>query len=440
MASQGWLTRERILVFLLLTVPRCTCNGCGPSNESCGPDFSGGGDCESANTCPSPVPGTHTISNTASGFWGGGACTLTCEQGWSDCDGLSSNGCETAGSCPAYHIDASPVPSPTLVATLTGAPRGLAVCGADVYYFDDDRLERAHDASVLVVLTSDGVPAGGIACDASNVYWSTLSAMDGGSPTGSVWALTLGETVQALATGVDPGRGIDVQGGRVYWLARSGFGDHGPMLAYSTLDGGSLPLMPGMESAAYKAFALSYDGQYSVAGGAVWFAGLDAGPVALDVDASSVSALLAGAGGVFAVSHGPPPVDAGDDASTDASDASDAGDTSDPDDAGDAADAGDASDATDAAPPLPPDFIWALRGASPTAGPFGRIVATTASVSAIVATDDTIYVVDLPTGTMQTVWSSALHVVDVATDGTFAYWTTLGEGTVAGGVWKMALP
>ena len=439
MAYRGWLTRERFLIFVLLTVPRCTCNGCAQSNDSgCGSGYSGGGgDCDStsSNTCPAPVPGTHTISNDSSGWFGGGTCTLTCEPGWSDCDGLSSNGCETAGPCPTLK-DASPLPTPTLVATLTGAPHGLAACG-DLYFFDDDMLEVVHGGVASTVLQSNGVPSGGIACDSTTVYWPTLAtATATGTLSGYVWALPFGKTAaQPFAGEVDPGRGIEVQAGRVYWIARSGFGDAGSMLAYTTLDGGSLALMPATESPAYKAFALSYDGQYSLSGGAIWFAGLDAGPTILDADASAASALLAGAGGTFAVVHGQPStplVDASADANDDAS--ADAGD----DASGDGAtDAGADADAT---PLAIPDYLWSLNGTSPKAGPLGRIVATTASGSAVVASDDTVYVVDLPTGTVQVVWSPALHIVDVATDGTYAYWTTLGEGTVAGGVWKMKLP
>ncbi|HEY1953986.1 MAG TPA: hypothetical protein VGH28_00190 [Polyangiaceae bacterium] len=438
-------------VLLLFLVPRCSCNGCN-QDYGCNFDFGGGGGCGDFgdSNCPDVVPaGTHTIA-TQSGF---GTCKLECESGWSDCDDNATNGCETAGACPKP-LEAGP-PQPKVLTVLDAEPRGLAACGSFVYYFDGDALDviDAVSDAVSPVLTSDGTPSGGLACDSNNVYWATRDEADGAVPNGTVWALGLGDLVPtAVAEGVDPGRGIDTRAGdRVYWLARSGFGDAGSMLAYSTFDAGSFAVMPAAETSAYKAFAMGSDGDYALANGTLWFAALgpDAGgPVVIPIDASAGSALVAADNATYAIVHGDYvfPSDAGDDAS-DASDAADDADADDAtgDDASDAAapdadDAGPEADASDASAP-PVDTILRV-GPTPAKLLSGlHVVVAAAGGSGIVAaTDDTVYFISLPNAFVSTLGTSMLHVTDVALDGGYAYWTTAGEGTVAGAVWKAAHP
>jgi hypothetical protein len=235
------------------------------------------------------------------------------------------------------------------------------------------------------------------------------------------------------------------------------------MLVASMPDAASVALIPAVESEAYKAFALSYDGDYALARGSVWFnplGGDGSDASTLSFDASAASALFAAAGGTYAVVHGAVALtmdasadattDAGTDADATVNDASDAtvDDASDgsTEDASDAtsADAGDASfdgaiDATvDAGVPTT-DSIVGLN-ASLVVGGFARIVATAGNGSAIVATDDAVYYVDLPTGGVTVLASPVLHVVDVAMDSGYAYWTTRGEGTTPGALWRIALP
>jgi hypothetical protein len=137
------------------------------------------------------------------------------------------------------------------------------------------------------------------------------------------------------------------------------------------------------------------------------------------------------------------PADAGD-----ASDASDAADDADADDAtgDDASDAaapdadGLDADASDASTP-PVDTILRV-GPTPAKLLSGlHVVVAAAGGSGIVAaTDDTVYFISLPNAFVSTLGTSMLHVTDVALDGSYAYWTTAGEGTVAGAVWKAAHP
>jgi hypothetical protein len=365
--------------------------------------------------------GTHTIS-AVDGF---GTCTLVCQTGWLDCDKNTINGCETPGATCPYDAGFA---LPELVHTLVGTPRGLAVCGGDV-------------------------------------YWSTLSDpnADAAGVNGVVWAMSrVTNMPSALATSLDPGRGIDSRGDRVYWLARSGLGDAG-MLAYVTGDGGVVAEMTASETDAYKVFALAEDGDYSLANGSIWFAPLasDAGaPFTLPHDAGTASSLLAVGGSPFAIVHGafgfydagtdaPDDADTDADASTDDADASttDDADATDADDAGDAdlADADDGEASSDAGadvqPPPPTDSIVALGApAHVVTSGFGKIVTSTAGTYALVATDDTVYVVNVATNKSAVVATNALHIVDVAIDATYAYWTTVGQGTAPGAVWRVKLP
>ncbi len=438
MAERGTAHLKRwVLLVALIVIPRCSCNGCwGGDTGGCsfGLGFGGGG-CTSdySPSCPDVVPaGTHTI-NTVDGF---GTCKLICETGWNDCDKNPNNGCETAGACPT--LDGS-LPAPELVTTLNGAPRGLAACKGLVYFFDDDELDVVDGTSRSPVFVTPNAPIDGLACDDSNVYFATPSDADGGTPTGTIWAVAHYDgTVTSLATNVDPGRGIDTRDARVYWIARTGYGR--PMLSYVTLDGGGFvtPALPAVETDAYKSFALATSGDYSLSGDAIWFAGLDGGaPFALPDDAGSTSSLLTRGDSLFAIAHGlfgfydagtDAAIEAGDDASTDA-----------PEDVN--GDVDDAQSEADASQYTPTDTIVAL-GSKPHVVVAGmtRIIASTATKVAIIASDNAVAVVDLDLGTVQPFTTTALHVVDVATDGKYAYWTTLGQGTVPGAVWRAALP
>ncbi len=393
------------------------------------------------------IPGTHSTGQE-SGWFGG--CAVVCDFGWSDCDGNPSNGCETPSSLCTKDGGSKDAAStkPELLTTLSGAPRGLAACG-DIYYFDDDELHVWNGVGASTVLQSSGMPSGGLACDTSSVYWATLSDSDGG-PNGNVWSLSFGHDAAApLAIAVDPGRGIDVRASHVYWIARSGFGPSS-QLAYSIVDldatAPSAPVivMPANESEGYKAFALSYDGDYALWQGTVQFfpVAADAGPPhAIDIDASQVTSLFAGAGGAYATLHGALSFDAGgtadaSDASDDANAASDA--SADADDADDAdADTVDA----EAGPPPVFDSIIGLTGTpSSISTGFARILATTGNGSAIVATDGTLYYVDLPLAIVTEIVSGVLHVSDVAMDATYVYYTTRGQGTTPGALWRAVLP
>jgi len=466
-ARHGWV---RTILLAVVLLPRCTCNGCndglgggcGPTtDEGCDSPSTGGG-CSGGATCPDTVPaGTHTIAQT--GMFGG--CSSTCETGWSDCDGNPNNGCETAGACPVSHFDAS-LPKAEVLATLNGAPRGIVSCDSLVFYFDDVDLESVDSpGDAMFVLTSEGVPTGGLACGDDAVFWATRSDFEAGAPNGTLWAYAIGGAeAYPLLSGLDPGRGIDLGAERLYWIERSAF-DAGSTLAFTSLldDGGALPLMPATESTAYKGFALGTDGEYALANGTLWFAPLDpdaGAPSAEALDASAMSALVAAQGGTYAIAHGAFafPSDAGEDAGADAADAADdaaddvMGDADDaatdaldePDGATDedASDASDDAGDADADAGIPPTDSVVRIGPTQAklASGLNVVVAAAGGTGIVLASDDTLYWVALPSGSVTVLATGQLHVSDVALDATYAYWTTRGEGTVSGAVWRITLP
>jgi hypothetical protein len=429
--------------------------------------------------CPS-APGTHSVATGSQPD-----CILQCEDGWSDCDGDPTDGCETAGACPVSAPDGGDGgSSPELVAALSGLPRGLVACGdAGVYYFDDHALELViGDAGAVRVLTTVETPAGGVACDGQNVYWATSSSGDA-APNGAIWSTPLGhELPVAVATGVDPGRGIDVRGPGICWLARE-FGDAGPSLVGTVPGSGSVAELPGSDTGAYKSFALLRYADYSIAAGRVLTDALpiDAGSrVVTDLGFTMATSLVATTTELFVVTAADPgpPVDAGADAtldgSSDAPDSLDAGDEA-AEDAGIAAedagvdaaedagvedagvDAAEVEDATladanvEGGPDASGDAIddapaeasasWVLRAdGSVLAGRLPPVVATAASRALVAASDDQVFSIDLDGGAVHTLVQGASHVAYVAADDRFAYFITWSGAADAGALWRVPLP
>ncbi len=349
----------------------------------CGPLDLCDGDSQAPCTSK-PVPGTHTI-DVSSGFCGG--CIAQCETGWLDCDNDVTNGCETPGTkCSSQLGDGGMPPTATLLATLSGAPHGVAVCGTNVFYFDDaDLLQFVPDGAPKKVATSPSTPKDGLACDGTFLYWAAGD---------TIWELPIWATsATALATGVDPGTGVDLRGASVYFVEHT---DAGATLAHTTGDAGWTAIMPITETGVYKPFALTQAGDYSIDQGTIWFnaPNQDAGgPVQI---ATMTNALA-----LFAGSSPTPYVIA---ASTGSDSLSQV--------------------VTDAA-----------------SVPIPTIVAVAAAqTKAVLISDDSVYAFDLQKNKLTTLVQPALHGVHVATDGTTAYWTTRGEGLTLGAVWTMPLP
>lgn len=333
--------------------------------------------------CDQPVAPPHA---TASG------CTLVCDTGWYDCDNSAGDGCETNEPCSNKLGDGAVPPTatgPQLLATLSGDPHGIGACGATVFYLDGNSLSTPTGP----IFTLPRTPAGGLACEGNNLFFTTSSA-GGASPDGSLWRYTIGSKAPVqIMTGIDPGRGVDVRGSTAYWLAHSA--DAGTSLARMTGDGGWSSVVPADETSTYKSFALLDDGDYAIAAGSIWRSDFDGGTSTLAFDAGGARALLKGTGAEapYAV------VSAG---------------------------AG--------------DLLVVANDAGTPVAPFPTIVATAQNgAGAIVATDDTIFYVDVNLKVPKIIAKPFLHVTDVALDGTYAYWLTRGAGATPGAVWKAPL-
>jgi hypothetical protein len=466
--GRAWKTAA--IVVALFAIPRCSCNGCDDRSsatdcstmsapphatyvlqQGCGGEYcalqceSGFVDCNDSTddgcetamdlTALHEVATGDTYGAGGGGGCGGGGggpvtihvgnCTFECAPGWSDCDGNAATGCETPtppnGSCFPSFTDAKvdAPPTPTRILTLNDGSLGLAACAGSYYVLDGTDV-RAIDSVTLVaqsVATSPGLPAGGLACDGLDLYWTTIDGGDAGPAGGQLVRMDLATTtVDVVAGGFDPGPGIDVRGAVAYFLARSGVGNGGPTLAAASLDDGGLASwMPAMETPTYKVFALGVADDWSLAGGAVYRRPLDGGAFAW-LDAGAASALVTNADGqAFAVVHAPD--DAG------AVDASD--------DAADAAAPTDyfASLADDAGAPR----LIAIPGTE-----VHRVVATASGALPLAASDDAVYGLALPDGGVTVFASSASPVAQVATDGAWVVWTTRATGTEAAGVWRIA--
>jgi hypothetical protein len=165
--------------------------------------------------------------------------------------------------------------------------------------------------------------------------------------------------------------------------------DAGTSLA-TTNDGGWYSVIPADETSTYKSFALLDDGAYAIAGGSVWRSDLDGGTSTLAFDASAARALLRGTG-----SQAPYAVVT--------------------------ADGG--------------DLLVVANDASTPVAPFPTIVATAQNgTDIVIATDDTIFHVDVNLQTQTIIAKPFLHVTDVTLDGTNAYWLTRGAGATPGAI------
>ena len=331
-----------------------------------------------------------------------GNCAIECKPGFFDCDGNKTNGCETASfiGCPASRPDASFEAGTSVqrIATLTARPHGLVAC-AGLDFFLNGTEVRAVDPKTLTlsfIATSPTVPLDGLACDGAMLFWSTPSTVDGGAPNGALWAVPIaGGTPGAVATGFDAASGVDVRGDGIFAMSSAG-------LLFATADAGLSPWMTATPTDAYKAFALGANDEWSIAGSSIVHRD-DAGASTWLDDAGAPAAVVLAGGRPVASLH---------------------------------ADSGDAGPASD----------WLARldddAGSPALTPFftttAPIVATASGTKAIFASDETIYVVD--SGQAFPLYTTTDHVVDVAIDGSSVVWTTRGTTTSSAGVFRGAIP
>ena len=374
--------------------------------------FQGSAGCETPDSVPSKhetivlnEPGICSSNRAALDIIGD--CAAICAVGFSDCNNDASDGCEHSGPCGVddgggdASGDASAAGATTL-ATLGGSPGGIAICGGGIYFVDGSDIRRV-DAKTLapsLVSHSPAAPAGGLACDDALVYWTTPSDADASTPNGFVMsALLQGSAPLELAADVDPTAGVELRDGVVYFMTTSG------LATVDTGDAGVAPsFMPATETGAYKPFATGQLGAFAIAGGSIHQRALDASAssVWLD-DAGPASALFTNASGApFAVFH-------------------------------------DASVDGDLVYRLMDDAGAPAMIAEPST--LRRAVATTSGADiAIVASADTIYAVSTSVGLATTIATSSAPIADVATDGTYVYFTTSATKSSAGALLRAVIP
>ncbi len=221
-------------------------------------------------------------------------CQAVCDDGWTSCTGTCD--CRVTAPLPEASLqpaDGAAGTGVTRVATLIGAPGGVAIEGTRVYYLDGDAL-RAVDAAggPVTTLATDLTPAGGVAVRDGAVYVPVAQSPN--SP-GLVVVVAADGGTSALVADADPGAGIEVDDASVLWLSRSGF-DAGPGVVRSALAGGaSTWLLPADDDAgAYKSFAGSRNGVYGIAGGALALARLEGGVIAVGDGGVAVAACRLG--------------------------------------------------------------------------------------------------------------------------------------------------
>jgi hypothetical protein len=267
---------------------------------------------------------------------------------------------------------------------------GSSLARRTSYYLDGADLWSIDSVTLAKTLVMPFVqqPAGGLACDGAHVYWATLSDADA-APNGTLHRLSIGTTtVDVIASAIDPAPGIEWRDGELAVMTTSG-------LALAN-DGGLAPWMQATSTSAYKPFALGLGEDWSIAGPMVFRRTVDAS-AAPWIDAGAPTALLVAgdAATPFVVVQGQ----------------GDAGDTV-------------ASLRDDAGAPTVDVFDASVR----------TIVTTLSGTTAIVASDDTIYLVT-PNG-VTSLYTTSDHVGDVAIDGSWVVWTTRSPA----GVWRGALP
>jgi hypothetical protein len=175
-----------------------------------------------AAACPAVAGATNSCTGTA--------CKFTCSAGFSDCDGITSNGCEV---------------------NLNTDGKNCGACGHDC-------LGGACSAGACqpVVLASGQVAPGAVALDGANVYWLTTGAPSASNPwTGSVMKMPKagGSPTAIITPAIDPEAcnhpvELVVTGASIFWTT------HGqPPTGSTTYTGGvyAAPLSGGSDTGVY---------------------------------------------------------------------------------------------------------------------------------------------------------------------------------------------
>lgn len=176
-------------------------------------------------TCAGPIP--HGCASVC--LFG---CATGCDDGWMDCNGEPSDGCEINiasdsahcgvcdATCNGACIDGACRTS-VVVSTIAPRPQGIATDATAVYWMADGSLHRTPLAGGDVELLASGeYTEGGLAIDGSYVYWATRGydyRENRITNTGQIRRVPIGGgAVETLLGGLNPGRGIAARDGVAY--------------------------------------------------------------------------------------------------------------------------------------------------------------------------------------------------------------------------------
>jgi hypothetical protein len=322
-----------------------------------------------------PVPHGHLDGNET--FF---ACAVECDPGFANCNGISSDGCESATACPSPFDppDGGDAGAVLTEAMLDDVPKGLAVCGGVPYVLDGDvvKVFRGNGLNVATLAVLPAPAAGGLACAPNGV--GVVFVQRGADALPPSVVRIEADAATALAVAIDPAPGVVADDGGIFWPEHDDAGAH--LVRWS--EDAATPLGPVDLSPVDKPFARSGGTTWLLSGGQPTSPDDAAVPkwdggalVALAADEQGLGAVTPGAdGGAIVVGF---------------------------------ADGG---------------VAWT------NANPHTVRVVRRAGGTTFVGFDDGIgrFGAD---GTFALLAVSQLHVVDVAVDETWIWWVTLGDGS-----------
>jgi hypothetical protein len=164
---------------------------CTGGDQSCESDLSSIATCGSCGTAcnPDPAHAAPTCSATT-------GCGFECDDGFADCDGNPSNGCEQNISSDALNCGA---------------------CGTSCYGTMCTAAQCEYDFQVVSDFSGNSTLVADMAVNVTHVYWLTQTEVRRAPKTGGAY-----QTLASTATPSAPKSGLVIEAGKVAWAATDG--------------------------------------------------------------------------------------------------------------------------------------------------------------------------------------------------------------------------